>query len=64
MPDETQRRTAETGRYVTIDRNFVRNEAREAVRQFFRPITAPFEAVRETRVEPTQVTRPNARPRR
>jgi hypothetical protein len=28
---------------VTIDRKFVREQAEEAVRQFFRPLTAPFQ---------------------
>lgn len=45
MP-KTQNHKTESGRYVTIDGAFIRNEAREAVRQFFRPITAPFEMAR------------------
>lgn len=45
---------------VTIDRNFVRQEAREAVKQFFRPITAPFETVRSTSGE-IQHQRPQRR---
>ena len=64
MPRETQRREAQSGQYVTIDRNFVRNEAREAVRQFFRPITAPFEAARDKRLEPAKVKPADDRRRR
>ena len=57
MPQDNQDRSAETGLYVTIDRNFVRQEAREAVRQFFRPLTAPFEPARERAPTPTKVKR-------
>jgi len=31
---------------VVIDGRFVRDQAREAIHQFFRPITAPFESKR------------------
>jgi len=33
----------DTGHRVTIDSAFLREQASDAVRQFFRPITAPFE---------------------
>ena len=32
---------------VTINAEFVRDQAREAVHQFFRPITAPFRPERD-----------------
>lgn len=40
---ETLHHDREAEDRVVIDADFFRNQARDAVRQFFRPITAPFE---------------------
>jgi hypothetical protein len=48
---------AQQGATVTINGKFVREQAKEAVHQFFRPITAPFE-----HTKPSNNAKPN-RPR-
>ncbi|MGE5502062.1 MAG: hypothetical protein ACM3W4_09070 [Ignavibacteriales bacterium] len=35
---------------VVIDRQFVRAQARDAVQQFFRPLTAPFQGISKPHV--------------
>ncbi|MDQ2861042.1 MAG: hypothetical protein M3T55_10040 [Pseudomonadota bacterium] len=40
---DTLRKAPSTEARVTIDGDFLREQARDAVHQFFRPITAPFQ---------------------